>query len=85
MKEMCNIAAVLPVERGSGFGPGTKGESDRSQSGSSSSAASLQGDDFHGLCNEELLARGSELLKRTRKGTYESKLLHSLDNGNLQI
>jgi len=82
---MCHMTASLPVERGSGFGSGTKIESDRSLTGSSSSEASLHGDNFLGLSNEELLARGSELLKRTRKGRYESKLLHSLDNGNLEI
>lgn len=62
MKEVCNIAAVLPVERG------IKGENRHSRNGSYNGEANLNSKNFLGLCNEELLARGSELLKRTRTG-----------------
>lgn len=67
MKEVLNIAAVLPVERGSAEGPigakGNKGHLNHSFSGELS-----PGEDFLSACSQELLAKGAELLKRTRKG-----------------
>ncbi|CAO2818872.1 unnamed protein product [Amaranthus hypochondriacus] len=69
MKEVCNIAAVLPVERG------IKGENRHSRNGSYNGEANLNSENFLGLCNEELLARGSELLKRTRTGELHWKIV----------
>lgn len=70
MKEVWNIAAVLPVEKG--VGACVKGNTDPP-------AHSIYGDeivvpekDFLGVCIKEFLARGSELLKRTRKGRLAS-------------
>lgn len=65
MKEVCNIAAVLPVEKN------LKVENRHSRNGSYNGEANQQGENFLGLCSEELLARGSELLKRTRTGSYK--------------
>jgi len=70
MKEVCNIAAVLPVERGLGIGAGSNGENGHCRNGSYNGDAGSQGENFLGLCNEELLSRGSELLKRTRTGRF---------------
>uniref|UniRef100_A0A7C9AJV8 VAN3-binding protein-like auxin canalisation domain-containing protein n=1 Tax=Opuntia streptacantha TaxID=393608 RepID=A0A7C9AJV8_OPUST len=75
MKEVCNIAAVLPVERGLGIGAGSNGENGHCQNGSYNGDAGSQGENFLGLCNEELLSRGSELLKRTRTGELHWKLV----------
>lgn len=67
MKEVLNIAAVLPAERGSTGGPtgakGNTGHLNHSFSGELS-----PGEDFLSACSQELLAKGAELLKRTRKG-----------------
>ncbi|XP_074316161.1 VAN3-binding protein-like [Silene latifolia] len=71
MKEVCNIAAVLPLEKGIGI----KSEHTHSQNSSSNSEANSQGENFIGLCNEELLSRGSELLKRTRTGDLHWKIV----------
>lgn len=69
MKEVCNIAAVLPVEKG------IKGENRHSRNGSYNGEANLQSENFLGSCSEELLARGSELLKRTRTGDLHWKIV----------
>ncbi|XP_076908757.1 VAN3-binding protein-like [Bidens hawaiensis] len=68
LKEVWNIAAVIPVERGlkesksqgknNGYGEQTPSE-----------------ENFLGICNQELLARGSELLKRTRNGDLHWKIV----------
>lgn len=68
-KEVCSIAAVLPVEKG------FKGENKHSRNGSYNGEANIQGENFLGLCNEELLARGAELLKRTRTGRFEQLIM----------
>lgn len=57
-KEVWNVAAVIPVEKG-GHGHYC----------SRFVGGKLKPDDnFLGLCSEEFLSRGTELLKRTRKG-----------------
>jgi hypothetical protein len=70
LKEVWNIAAVIPVERGLGknVGGGTE-KPDASKKGGYSEEL-LPEENFLGVCNQELLARGNELLKRTRNGTY---------------
>lgn len=66
LKEVWNIAAVLPAEKTASVGFCTKGSngshSNRNNSGE------LAPEDFLTACSQELLAKGSELLKRTRKG-----------------
>lgn len=62
MKEVWNITAVLPVEKKIGMGIGVCGKGSNSQSSESFSGDICIGD------SQELLAKGSELLKRTRKG-----------------
>lgn len=68
LKEVWNIAAVIPVEKGmaSGNGGGSNG---------SSSGELIPEENFLGICSRELLARGGELLKRTRKGTNSIRLI----------
>ena len=93
-KEAWNVAAVIPVEKGSmgmgGHGHGHKhGATQRQlqqqqphhhkvQEMGSSNSSSFSDDlpaidqdenNFLGICCQDLLARGIELLKRTRKGT----------------
>ncbi|XP_021770298.1 VAN3-binding protein-like [Chenopodium quinoa] len=79
MKEVCNIAAVLPVEKG------IKGENRHSRNGSYNGEPDLQGENFLGLCNEELLARGSELLKRTRTGDLHWKVVSVYIDKTIQV
>jgi len=62
LKDVWNIAAVLPAEKGVGVSTGSNGSS-----GSHSGELVLE-ENFLGICSRELLARGCELLKRTRKG-----------------
>lgn len=61
LKEVWNIAAVIPVDKGMGSGNG-------GGSNGSSSGELIPEENFLGICSRELLARGGELLKRTRKG-----------------
>lgn len=57
LKEVWNIAAVIPMEKGGGNG----------SNGGFSGELPLE-ENFLGICDRELLAKGCELLKRTRKG-----------------
>lgn len=66
LKEVWNIASVIPVEKGTAGG-GSRGAN--SGSHSSFSGELVPEENFLGICSRELLARGCELLKRTRKGT----------------
>ncbi|XP_068326798.1 VAN3-binding protein-like [Pyrus communis] len=71
LKEVWNIAAVIPVERGSGVaGNGSNGNSNSSFSGEL-----VPEENFLGICSKELLAKGCELLKRTRKGDLHWKIV----------
>ena len=67
LKEVWNIASVIPVEKGLGAG-GNGGSNDGSNG--SFSGELVPEENFLGICNRELLAKGCELLKRTRKGTH---------------
>lgn len=70
LKEVWNIAAVIPVEKGIGMGSNGSNGSNGSFSGE------LNPDDtFLGICGRDLLAKGSELLKRTRKGDLHWKVV----------
>jgi len=77
LKEVWNIAAVIPVERNLGAGGVTNNNNNinncnnngsNGNSNSSFSGELLPEENFLGICSRELLARGVELLKRTRKG-----------------
>lgn len=67
LKDVWNIAAVIPVDKGMGVSGGGNGGSNGSSNGSLSGEL-VPEENFLGICSRELLARGSELLKRTRKG-----------------
>ncbi|KAJ6405668.1 hypothetical protein OIU84_013596 [Salix udensis] len=68
LKDVLNVAAVIPMERGIGiYGVGNH---NRSYSGELSN-----GENFLGACSVEFLARGSELLKRTRQGDLHWKIV----------
>ncbi|XP_042515919.1 VAN3-binding protein-like [Macadamia integrifolia] len=71
LREVWNIAAVIPVERGMGM----TGNNNSSNSNGSNSGELGPEDNFLGICNQELLARGCELLKRTRKGDLHWKIV----------
>lgn len=62
LKDVWNIAAVIPAEKGATVSNGSNGSS------GSHSGEIVTEDNFLGICSRELLARGCELLKRTRKG-----------------
>lgn len=70
LKEVWNIAAVTPLEKGiGGINICVKGNnSNTSNTSTSDSGEIIHADNFLGSCSQELLAKGSELLKRTRKG-----------------
>ena len=67
LKEVWNIAAVIPVEKNLG---GAGGNGSNGSSNSSFSGELAPEENFLGICSRELLARGCELLKRTRKGIF---------------
>ena len=71
LKEVWNIAAVIPVEKGLGV----VGNVSNGNSNSSFSGELVPEENFLGVCSRELLARGCELLKRTRKGKVSSNFL----------
>nr|VDD09073.1 unnamed protein product [Brassica oleracea] len=65
LKEVWNIAAALPADKGASSA--LCGQVETKHSGSSfSGELPIAGEDFLGVCNQELLAKGTELLKRTR-------------------
>eukprot|EP01018_Ginkgo_biloba_P033882 Gb_14376 [translate_table: standard] len=62
MKDIWNNAAVIPYEKGSNPSVGFSGEL-------------VPGDSDSELCSQDMLARGCELLKRTRKGDLHWKMV----------
>lgn len=82
LKDVWNIAAVIPVEKGMNVGGngGSNGSSNGSHSGEL-----VPEENFLGICSRELLARGSELLKRTRKGDLHWKIVSVYINGMGQV
>ncbi|CAN6561259.1 unnamed protein product [Malus baccata var. baccata] len=80
MKEAWNMSAVIPVEKGMGIGV-CAGKANNNKGGDRSSGSSFSDDlvpvdpTFLGVSNQDLLARGTELLKRTRKGDLHWKLV----------
>lgn len=71
LKEVWNIASVIPMEKGIGAANGGNVGSN----GSSSSGELAPEENFLGICSRELLARGGDLLKRTRKGDLHWKIV----------
>lgn len=63
LKDVWNVAAVAPLDKGAGVVSGVSGGSNGSSSGEF-----IPEENFLEICGRELLARGCELLKRTRKG-----------------
>ncbi|XP_058201674.1 VAN3-binding protein-like isoform X2 [Rhododendron vialii] len=88
LKEVWNIAAVIPVEKGlaglaingGGHGGGSGNGNGNVTGSKTSSNSSFSGElvpeeNFLGICSRELLARGCELLKRTRQGDLHWKIV----------
>ncbi|KAK4281199.1 hypothetical protein QN277_012721 [Acacia crassicarpa] len=77
LKEVWNITAVTPLERGVPLGICGKGGNNTNNSNTSTSDSGeiVNVDNFLGICSQELLARGTELLKRTRKGDLHWKIV----------
>ncbi|KAA8548680.1 hypothetical protein F0562_000364 [Nyssa sinensis] len=86
LKEVWNIAAVIPVDRGMGAGSGS-GNGNVCSNGSSNSSYSgelVPEENFLGICSRELLARGCELLKRNsqRRSSLEDSVCLYQQNGS---
>ncbi|KAL2922705.1 VAN3-binding protein [Bienertia sinuspersici] len=79
LKDVWNIAAVIPAEKGVTVSNGSNGSS-RSHSGEI-----MADDNFLGICSRELLARGCELLKRTRKDDLHWKIVSVYINRTNQV
>ncbi|GMI85773.1 FORKED 1 [Hibiscus trionum] len=79
LKEVRDIAAVLPAEKGTSFAK-TNGQSNGNYSGELGA-----GEDFLTACNQELIAKGCELLKRTRKGDLHWKVVSVYANKTGQV
>ncbi|KAG8389307.1 hypothetical protein BUALT_Bualt02G0215800 [Buddleja alternifolia] len=73
LKEVWNVAAAIPIERGLSLGAGNINNS--SNNSGSYSEEVVPEENFLAVCNQEMLARGSELLKRTRKGDLHWKIV----------
>ncbi|KAI3449678.1 hypothetical protein Pfo_006343 [Paulownia fortunei] len=72
LKEVWNVAAAVPIERGLSLGTGNNSSSNSS---GSYCEELVPEENFLAACNQEMLARGSELLKRTRKGDLHWKIV----------
>ncbi|KAL2323753.1 hypothetical protein Fmac_028132 [Flemingia macrophylla] len=83
LKEVWNIAAVIPVEKNLGGGGGGNGSN--GSSNSSFSGEIVPEENFLGICSRELLARGCELLKRTRTGELHWKIVSVYINRMNQV
>ncbi|GAU41500.1 hypothetical protein TSUD_13820, partial [Trifolium subterraneum] len=86
LKEVWNIAAVIPVEKNLvGNGNGGGGGGSNGSSNSSFSGELPTEDNFLGICSRELLARGCELLKRTRTGFWLSAMANFMKHMSVGI
>ncbi|KAL1197612.1 VAN3-binding protein [Cardamine amara subsp. amara] len=84
LKEVWSIAAVLPAEKGTSSA--LCGQIDTKHSDSSfSGELPMAGEDFLSACNQELLAKGTELLKRTRGGDLHWKIVSVYINKASQV
>ncbi|KAK3193723.1 hypothetical protein Dsin_025033 [Dipteronia sinensis] len=75
LKEVLNVAAVLPVERGTGVSINGGKLANTKNLNRNYSEELASGEDFLSSCSQELLAKGVELLKRTRKGDLHWKIV----------
>ncbi|XP_022931025.1 VAN3-binding protein-like [Cucurbita moschata] len=71
LKEVWNISSVLPVDKGAA----TKGNMQHTNGGHNQEAEPHQPENFHFAHTQDLLARGTELLKRTRQGDLHWKIV----------
>ncbi|KEH41061.1 VAN3-binding protein isoform X2 [Medicago truncatula] len=86
LKEVWSIAAVIPVEKNLvGNGNGGGGSGSNGSSNSSFSGELAPEENFLGICSRELLARGFELLKRTRTGELHWKIVSVYINRTNQV
>ncbi|XP_010533279.1 PREDICTED: VAN3-binding protein-like [Tarenaya hassleriana] len=95
LKEVWNIASVIQMDKGinsggcsnhNGNGNGNgNGNSSNGSSSSSHSGELVPEDNFLGICSRELLARGCELLKRTRTGDLHWKIVSVYINRMNQV
>ncbi|OIW07200.1 hypothetical protein TanjilG_17748 [Lupinus angustifolius] len=83
LKEVWNIAAVIPVEKN--LAAGGDSSSCHSRSNSSFSGELVPEENFLGICSRELLAGGCELLKRTRTGELHWKSVSVYINRTNQV
>ncbi|XP_022728223.1 VAN3-binding protein-like isoform X2 [Durio zibethinus] len=83
LKEVRNIAAVLPAEKRISVGSCAKGNNGHPNCNYSGELA--PGEDFLTACSQELLAKGTELLKRTRKGDLHWKVVSVYTNKTGQV
>ncbi|CAL0333497.1 unnamed protein product [Lupinus luteus] len=83
LKEVWNIAAVIPVEKN--LAVGGDSSSCHSRSSSSFSGELVPEENFLGICSRELLAGGCELLKRTRTGELHWKYVSVYINRMNQV
>jgi hypothetical protein len=87
MKEVWNIASVIPMDKGLTSTGGSSNNVNGSNGSSSSSHSGelVQQENFLGTCSREWLARGCELLKRTRKGDLHWKIVSVYINKMNQV
>ncbi|CAN6847019.1 unnamed protein product [Brassica oleracea] len=78
-KEVWSIAAVIPVEKGIPKGGVSSG------GGGGYQGCLTPEDNFLGICSRELLAKGCELLKRTREGDLHWKVVSVYINRTKQV
>ncbi|KAK4492513.1 hypothetical protein RD792_003324 [Penstemon davidsonii] len=71
LKEVWNVAAAIPIEKGISLGTGNNS----SNSSGSFGEELVPEENFLAACNQEMLARGGELLKRTRTGELHWKIV----------
>ncbi|KAE8730667.1 Forked1 isoform 2 [Hibiscus syriacus] len=82
LKEVWNIASVIPAEKTAGIGLCAKGNNGHSNH---NNIRELAPEDFLTACGQDLLAKGTELLKRTRKGDLHWKLVSVYMNKTGQV
>ncbi|GFP86033.1 hypothetical protein PHJA_000747200 [Phtheirospermum japonicum] len=75
LKDVWNLAAVIPVDKGMGVSNGGGNGGSNGSSNGSFSGELVPEENFLGICSRELLARGCELLKKTRKGDLHWKVV----------
>ncbi|XP_031121753.1 VAN3-binding protein-like [Ipomoea triloba] len=79
LKEVWNMASVIPSDEVAAAAAGRGGKGGRSNNSNSNGNGYCEGldieENFLGVCNQELLARGRELLKRTRNGDLHWKIV----------